>query len=118
MQGGHKPSHFMAKSNLHELEEHKAHLPVVISEQGCTHGCFLGPNNSPVAPGSLGGGKTEQVSGMGSAVSRVSLPGAELCPQWCQPRGLTGDAIIMSPVSTQPRGTGCLALGQVSSQAA
>lgn len=55
---------------------------------------------------------------MGSAVSRVSLPGAELCPQWCQPRGLTGDAIIMSPVSTQPRGTGCLALGQVSSQAA
>lgn len=47
MQGGHKPSHFMAKSNLHELEEHKAHLPVVISEQGCTHGCFLGPTTLP-----------------------------------------------------------------------
>lgn len=76
VQGGRKPSRFMAESNLPQPEEQKAPYRWVFL---CTHGCFLGLSTSPAAPGSPGGGNTAGRARQ-PAASSVSVAGAGAAP--------------------------------------
>lgn len=120
MQGGCKPSRFVAESNLHGLEEQKAPRWWLFPSRVAPVGAFWGsaPLLQLLVLQELGKQSRRAGQAPQPVASRVSVAGAGAVPTAVPAWWSRCDASSVSPASTRPRGILCLALRQVSSQAA